>query len=286
MQDLLCKSTGLLNTKINNINCIFTVLFNDLHRKLTYNIIVYSMQCFKIQGDEWKVDEYFKKIAELTDLKQNKPLNEIVYEGLRNAIIQGYIPVGERINESIYSQKMNISRTPVREALRRIQEEGLVEYVPRLGVVVKKITIDDTKEIYQIRMALDILATTNAMKKMTEEQFEEMNALLEETQKANDVGEVQKVIDLSRDFNDMIYEFAEMPRLESIVHKLREYLVRFRDMSLKGQERREKALKEHWLIYKNMRNHNYEAIELIIQEHLEYSEGFIYEAMRKLDDEK
>jgi DNA-binding GntR family transcriptional regulator len=178
---------------------------------------------------------------------------------------------------------MNISRTPVREALRRIQQEGLVEYVPRLGVVVKKITIDDAKEIYQIRMALDILAATNAMRKMTEDQFEEMYKLLEETQKANDAEEVQKVVDLSRDFNDMIYEFAEMPRLESIVHKLREYLVRFRDMSLRGEERRKKALEEHWLIYKNMKNKNFDAIALIIQEHLEYSEEFIYDAMRKLE---
>lgn len=229
------------------------------------------------------MDEYFKKIAELTDLKQNKPLNEIVYEGLRNAIIQGHIPVGERINESIYSQKMNISRTPVREALRRIQQEGLVEYVPRLGVVVKKITIEDAKEIYQIRMALDILATTNAMKIMTDDDFDEMKNLLEKTQEANDNGEVQKVIELSRDFNDIIYRFAQMPRLESILHKLREYLVRFRDISLNGEERRKKALEEHWLIYKNMKNKNFEAIALIIQEHLQYSEEFIYDAMRKLE---
>lgn len=230
------------------------------------------------------MDEYFKKIAELTDLKQNKPLNEIVYEGLRNAIIQGHIPVGERINESIYSQKMNISRTPVREALRRIQQEGLVEYVPRLGVVVKKITIEDAKEIYQIRMALDILATTNAMKIMTDDDFDEMKNLLEKTQEANDNGEVQKVIELSRDFNDLIYSYAQMPRLESIVHKLREYLVRFRDISLSGEERRKKALEEHWLIYKNMKNKNFEAIGLIIQEHLQYSEEFIYDAMRKLEN--
>lgn len=232
------------------------------------------------------MDEYFAKIAALTDLKQNKPLNEIVYEGLRNAIIQGHIPVGERINESIYSQKMNISRTPVREALRRIQQEGLVEYVPRLGVVVKKITIEDAKEIYQIRMALDILATESAMRIMTIQQFDIMKDLLDKTQKAHDNGEVQKVIDLSRDFNDMIYEFSKMPRLESIVHRLREYLVRFRDMSLKGEARRSKALAEHWLIYKNMKNKNFEAIAMIIQEHLEYSEEFIYDAMRKQEEEQ
>jgi len=82
------------------------------------------------------VDEYIKEVIKLADLSQNKPLNEIVFEGLRIAIIKGIIPVGERINESVYAEKMNISRTPVREALRRIQEEGLVEYVPHYGVVV------------------------------------------------------------------------------------------------------------------------------------------------------
>ena len=125
------------------------------------------------------MDEYIKEVIKLADLSQNKPLNEIVFEGLRIAIIKGIIPVGERINESVYAEKMNISRTPVREALRRIQEEGLVEYVPHYGVVVKKITIEDAVEIYQIRKALDILATQNAMKIMTEEQFDEMKALLE-----------------------------------------------------------------------------------------------------------
>lgn len=231
------------------------------------------------------MEEYFSKIVALTDLKQNKPLNEIVFEGLRDAIIQGVIPVGERINESIYSEKMNISRTPVREALRRIQEEGLVEYVPHYGVVVKKITIDDAKEIYQIRKALDILATTNAMKIMTGEEFEEMRQLLVKTDEADEAGNVKLVVELSKDFNDMIYRFARMPRLDVIVKKLRQYLVRFRDISLTEDNRRRKALDEHWLLYKYMKQQNVEMLTAITNEHLDFSEKFILQTMERLENQ-
>ncbi|MFH5836518.1 GntR family transcriptional regulator [Proteiniclasticum sp. C24MP] len=231
------------------------------------------------------MDEYMKEVIKLADLSQNKPLNEIVFEGLRIAIIKGIIPVGERINESVYAEKMNISRTPVREALRRIQEEGLVEYVPHYGVVVKKITIEDAVEIYQIRKALDILATQNAMKIMTEEQFDEMKALLERTDEADARGDYKEVIELSRQFNDMIYEFCRMPRLDVIVKKLRQYLMRFRDISLTENDRRRKALDEHWLLYQNMRQKNYEQVAIITSEHLDYSEKFILKEMRRIEEE-
>jgi len=231
------------------------------------------------------MDEYIKEVIKLTDLSQNKPLNEIVFEGLRNAIIKGIIPIGERINESVYAEKMNISRTPVREALRRIQEEGLVEYVPHYGVVVKKITIEDAIEIYQIRKALDILAAQNAMRIMTEEQFDEMEALLHKTDEADKRGDFREVIELSKRFNDMIYTFSRMPRLDIIAKKLRQYLMRFRDISLTENERRRKALDEHWILYRNMRQKNYEQVAIITTEHLDYSEKFILKEMRRIEEQ-
>lgn len=232
------------------------------------------------------MEDYISEVIKLADLSQNKPLNEIVFEGLRDAIIKGIIPVGERINETVYADKMNISRTPIREALRRIQEEGLVEYVPHYGVVVKKITLDDAKEIYQIRKALDILATLNAAKIMTPEQFDEMRDLLERTDKADNEGDVKLVVELSKEFNDMIYRFAKMPRLDVIVKKLRQYLVRFRDISLTEDKRRRKALDEHWLLYKYMKKQDKDMLTQITSEHLDFSEKFILMAMEKLEAEQ
>lgn len=84
------------------------------------------------------MDDYIKEMIKTTDSNQYLPLNEIVYNGLRKAIIDDKVPIGVRINEKEYADRMNISRTPVREALKRLEAEDLVEYIPRFGVIVKK----------------------------------------------------------------------------------------------------------------------------------------------------
>ena len=91
--------------------------------------------------------EYLSRLVQIINLSQNRPLNDMVYEGLRKAIIQGVIPVGERLNEKVLSDYMNISRTPIRNAIKQLTEEDLVEYIPKYGVVVKRVTIEDAEEI-------------------------------------------------------------------------------------------------------------------------------------------
>lgn len=221
------------------------------------------------------MDDYIGEIIKATDASQYLPLNEMVYNGLRKAIIDGRVPIGIRINEKEYADRMNISRTPVREALKRLEAEDLVEYIPRFGVIVKKINRADIIEIYQIRVALDVLATDNAMKIMTEEQFDEMKALLELTEERNRNGNIDGVIELFTAFNTMIYKNAKMPRLISILAKLQEYLLRFRDISIRGEARRRKALDEHWLIFRAMKNKDEKQVSMIIEEHLLYSMQFI-----------
>ncbi|CAM4169492.1 GntR family transcriptional regulator [Erysipelothrix inopinata] len=218
---------------------------------------------------------YIDKVIEMIDLSQNLPLNQIIYDGLRTAIITGVIPMGERINEKYYAESLNVSRTPVREALRRIQDEEIVEYIPNYGIVVSTFDVEDVKEIYQIRTALDILAATNAMKLMTEEKAIKMETLLDKTDEAQRNHDVEGVIEMSKEFNTMIYEFAEMPRLESIQNRLRDYLMRFRDISLTADKRRERALAEHRLIFRCLKNGDVEQMRLVIAEHLMLSEEFI-----------
>lgn len=233
------------------------------------------------------MEDYIGEIIKFSDMSQYKPLNEIVFDGIRKAIIKGAIPVGQRINEKEYAERMNISRTPIRDALHRLEEEGLVEYIPRYGVIVKKISIEDAKEIYKIRVVLDIVATTNAMNLMTEEQFQQMKDLLNKTEEANKTNKkIEEVTQLFSEFNEMIYIFSQMPRLKSIVTKLREYLMRFRDISMAEESRRRKALDEHWMIYRAMRNQNENQVGVIIKEHLAYSEKFIIEEMERQENER
>lgn len=231
--------------------------------------------------------EYLGRLVQIINLSQNRPLNDIVYEGLRKAIIQGVIPVGERLNEKVYSDYMNISRTPIRNAIKRLTEEDLVEYIPKYGVVVKRVTVEDAEEIYQIRTALETMATIAAMERMTEENHLEMQELLKKTEIANEQGEVQQVIKYFSEFNSMIYRFSRMQRLEAVVSKMQEYVVRFRNISLYDDDRRSRALKEHGIIYRGMQIKDKELISLMVAEHIDLSKQFVLkEIIRSQDNMK
>lgn len=222
-----------------------------------------------------------ENVAKNLDLTLNESLKTLVYQAFRKTIILGEIPAGIRINEKEFAEAMNISRTPIRYAMQTLVSENLVAYQPGVGNIVKGINLADAYEIYDIRKALDILATTTAMKKMTPEDFAELKYLLDETNRLNEADEIDLVLQKFSDFNQFIYQKSQMLRLESIVTKLRDYLVYFRDIAIRAKERRDNALREHWLIYQGMTNQNKEQIEMIIHEHLDTSLLFIIKEMKE-----
>lgn len=215
------------------------------------------------------------------DLSQNKPLKHLVYEAFRKTIILGDIPAGERINEKEFSETLNISRTPIRFALQKLAAEQLVEHIPKIGVIVRGISIKDAYEIYDIRKSLDTLATIRAMEKMTDQDFEELKALLEQGEAFNREDKVDELLTNFSDFNSFIYQKSQMLRLKEIVTELQAYLVYFRDIAIRASERRSKALEEHWLIYRGMKTNDIEQITLITHEHLDRSLQFIIKEMER-----
>lgn len=214
---------------------------------------------------------YMDELVKNTDFNQNKPISEVVYENLRKVIISGAVPVGERIVEKEYAERLNVSRTPVRVALRLLEMEELVEYVPKVGVIVKRISIEDVEEIYKIRHSLEVLAATSAMENITSDEIKDIEDLLDLTEQKNNEGDVEEVIRLFGVFNSKIYEASRMKRLTGMISKMNEYLQRFRNISISDNERREKALKEHREILKVIIEKDKVNIDKIIYSHLEYS---------------
>ena len=206
-----------------------------------------------------------------TDLSQNRPIREVVYESLRATLISGKIPVGERIVEKEYSQRLNISRTPVREALKQLEQEDLVEYIPRVGVVVKRITKDDVIEIYKIRQSLEVLVVNMAMENILPEEIKAISDLLDQTEKENDNRNIDEVIKLFSEFNYIIYKSSKMKRLPIMISQLNNYLQRFRNISILDNDRREKALLEHRLILNAIVSKDKNLAEKIIKVHLDDS---------------
>ncbi|RDY26012.1 GntR family transcriptional regulator [Romboutsia weinsteinii] len=206
-----------------------------------------------------------------TDLSQNRPLRDVVCESLRRTLIEGKVPVGERFVEKEYSQRLNISRTPVREALKQLESEDLVEYIPRVGVVVKRICKEDVIEIYKIRLSLEVLVVNTAMECITQEEIDKISNLLDYTEKVNNEGNLEEVIQLFGEFNSIIYKSSKMKRLPAMISNLNNYLQRFRNISIEDDNRREKALSEHRLILNAIISKDKELAERIIKTHLEDS---------------
>jgi len=222
------------------------------------------------------MDELIKN----TSFTSNLPIREVVYESLRRTIISGIIPVGERIIEKEYAERLNISRTPVREALRRLEREKLVEHLPKIGVVVKRITTEDVIEIYKIRTNLEVLAAVNAMEIITPEEIDEIEELLDLIEKKNKEGKVEEVIKLFGEFNWKLYQASGMKRLAVMITKLNEYTQRFRNISISHNSRREKALMEHRQILKAIVNKDKDEIKMVIKKHLEDSINIVLLAIK------
>ena len=121
------------------------------------------------------------------------PIREIAYEVLKHAIITGEIPAGERIVETDYAERLHISRTPLREALRKLERDGLVEYVLRRGVVVRAFTMEDVDEIYTIRNALEMLTLPAIIEKATPADIASLRARLHEMDKMLESGDIENL---------------------------------------------------------------------------------------------
>lgn len=214
-----------------------------------------------------------------TDFSTNKPLRDVIYESLRTTIISGKIPTGERIIEKEYASKLNISRTPIREALKKLQSEDLVEYIPKYGVVVKSISKEDALEIYKIRQSLEMLVITNAMENITKEEIVEIQNLLDLTEQKNNEYNLEEVERLFKEFNTYIYKASRMNRLPVMIDQLNDYLQHFRNISILDDERRNTALYEHNQILKAIIEKDKNYAEEIITKHLTDSLNIVLKEM-------
>ena len=224
------------------------------------------------------IDKTYYEVISLENLIESKqissikPIREIVYESLRKAIMDGKLKPGERIVENSYASKMNISRTPVREAIRKLENEGLVQYIPRKGVVVNEFSLDDITEIYAIRKALEVLSMRYVVKRISEDEKERLKELVDEMEKADDENDVEKVIDVCKDFNELLLYASKMPRLIHLVNNMQEYLERFRRASMTKGSRRGCAIREHRQILDAVLERDVKRAEELAYIHLQRSE--------------
>ncbi|MBO8154041.1 GntR family transcriptional regulator [Thermovirga sp.] len=211
------------------------------------------------------MDSILKAIPEETYV----PVRVIVYETLREAIFRRELKDGDKLIESELAEKLNVSRTPVREALRMLESEGLVERIPRKGLFVKGLSKEDIIEIYSIRQALEALAIRSVCKNITDEELKELKRLYSQMEEAYEQGDDNKLFALSQKFNEAIVAPSNMPRLLSLLATYHEYLRRLRSRSFSKSSRKVQALKEHGQILEAISERNPDKAERLVKEHLE-----------------
>ena len=141
------------------------------------------------------------------------PLRDVVFNTLRQAILRGELQPGERLLEIHLANKLVVSRTPIREAIRKLELEGLVLMIPRKGAVVAEITEKSLRDVLEVRRALEELAMKLACEKILDEEIEELKAAAKEFENALKTGDVTVFAEADVQFHDIIYRTTDNQRL-------------------------------------------------------------------------
>ncbi len=190
------------------------------------------------------------------DLKLNMnaylPLRDVVFNTLREAILKGDLKPGERLMELQLAAKLGVSRTPIREAIRMLEQEGLAVTTPRKGAEVAKMTLKDMEDVLEIRASLDELASQVATVRITEEQLVRLKERKQDFEISLKSGNVKMIAEADVKFHDVIYEATNNPKLVSMLNNLREQIYRYRIEYLKDTEKYPTLIKEHEEIYQSL----------------------------------
>lgn len=181
-------------------------------------------------------------------MMESRPIREIAYEVLKHAIITGEIPAGERIVETDYADRLHISRTPLREALRKLERDGLVEYVLRRGVVVRAFTIADVEEIYTIRNALEMLTLPAIIANATEEDIASMRAQLREMDDLIAAKDYESLSPITRAFHRQMTNLCGQNRILRVIEGQDEFITRFSAMAIRQEDKLLEAQAEHYAL--------------------------------------
>lgn len=176
------------------------------------------------------------------------PLRDVVFNTLRQAIISGEFAPGERLMEIALAERLGVSRTPVREAIRKLELEGLVVMIPRKGAEVAQITEKDLRDSLEVRCNLEELAVKLACERITEEGEEKLKMALANFKNAIQEQNLQKIVDTDIAFHDVIFEVTQNQRLMQIASNLREQVYRYRVQYIKDSKLHPILEEEHRMI--------------------------------------
>lgn len=208
-------------------------------------------------------------------------LRERVYLHIKDLILEGEFKTGDRLVERELAERLNISRTPIREALFRLESQGFVKTVPRKGVIVADISEKEIIEVFTILSSLEVLAAKLAAQKLDDET---KSKFVEYSKKVADCLKNEKDADFSllhSELNHLLYSSAKNAKLFEMLSGLSDYIRAFAKTGYKNPGRPEKSMEEHLKIMEAIINQEIEMAEYLTKIHIENSRKAYIEAVNK-----
>jgi DNA-binding GntR family transcriptional regulator len=212
-----------------------------------------------------EIDDVITK--EIPKAERKVTRTEVAYNYLRNAIIVHELAPGSPIVEQDISNRLDISRTPVREALKQLEAEGLIQSSPMRGYFVSEINIMDVNEIFDLRLAMELLALKTAINKITKEEIQETEEMLEEL---NQDCTADKFYAADRHLHDLITHNSCNRRLVHFLANINSQIERFRYIAALRPERLPHSREEHEDILKYIKAHDFEKAEAALTIHINH----------------
>ena len=202
------------------------------------------------------------------DANNSLSLGGRVFVKLENDILNGKYLQGESLNESRVAGELEVSRTPVREAIRQLELEGLVAFIPNKGAIVKGLSKEDISDIFEIRMKIEGLAAKRAAMNITAVQLNELKEAVDFEEYYTKHDNTEQVLKMDSKFHEIIFKASGSRLLNRTLTSFHHYIQRARSLSLKDKKRAKTALEEHRAIMKAIENSDRDKAEMLMSEHI------------------
>ena len=205
------------------------------------------------------------------------PLRDVVFLTLRQAILSGVLKPGERLMELHLAHQLGVSRTPVREAIRKLEQEGLARTLPRRGALVADITRTDLEDVLEVRMALEVLAVQKACSTITPDQLEKLAQAAEGFEQSLAQEDLTAAAQADELFHEIICDATGNRRLMQLLYTLRSQIYRYRLENLKNPRSHAELVREHRMILQALQDHDESQAKKAVRMHIGKQKEFILE---------
>ena len=208
-------------------------------------------------------------------------MGQHVFEHLKQAIIRGSVPAGNRLVESRIAEVMGVSRTPVREAIHKLEREGLLRKQPGGGFTVLGFTRQDIEETFGIRSVLEGYAAKLAAINHNEEDLVPLEQKIDEYGSYLNQGKLGTLPRINTEFHDLLYHLSRSSRLIKMINDLWDHIYRFRQIILKKEKLARASHKDHIKMMAYIRNQDPEDVENLVREHILRGQAAVFEVFDK-----